>query len=86
MRPARFALLFALHILTTAFIPIALFILGFVNSVQTLELIILLAGLWSLLGAALMIAADARWLRAVYAIAGFLLVGLAALLFLKSIA
>jgi hypothetical protein len=75
-RTARFAVLYYSHILTTIPVPIALLATHLVTQLQALSLVLLLAGSWTLLGAAIMNSADSRQLRRLYIYVGGFLVAL----------
>ncbi len=81
----RLVLLYTLHILTTILLPIVLFALGLLNSIQMISLILLLAGLWTLIGVPLMMSEDTRQFRRAYTVFGIILMVLAGFLYVASL-
>jgi hypothetical protein len=83
IKPGTFVLLYFTHILTTVLIPIALLELGLVSPIETLSLILLIAGVWTLIGTLFLESKDTSGLRRAYLIAGLLLLGISAFLYLS---
>jgi hypothetical protein len=76
-----FVILYALHIFTTAIIPITLFVLGWISAIQSIILVIAIAGAWTWIGAYSMKSENVKQLRNLYIIVGSILVALAAILY-----
>ena len=71
---ARFVILYYCHIFTTIPIPLALLLARVVSPLQALSVALLLAGAWTLVGAASMLSPETRQLRRLYTVAGVALV------------
>lgn len=82
---ARFVILYYSHILTTVPIPLAMLLLGWVTPVESLGLVLLIAGFWTLVGAFFMFSKDVRLLKKLYTFVGVALVLVSALLLLVSL-
>jgi hypothetical protein len=85
LRRTTFIVVYSLHILTTTLLPVGLFVLGLINRFQTISLILLLAGVWALIGTIFMTSEDARQLRRFYSVFGIILMVLAAFLYVVSL-
>ena len=71
---ARFVILYYSHVLTTLPIPLFLLVFGLVTPLQALSVALLVAGFWTLVGAATMVSEETRQLRRLYLVAGVALV------------
>ena len=69
-RLARFVVLYYSHILTTIPVPVALLVLRVVSPTQAVSLVLLLAGFWTLVGAASMFSKEMSRFRRLYAWVG----------------
>jgi hypothetical protein len=85
--PARkFLILYFTHILTTAVLPIALYVFGIIDPAQTLVMIVAFAGFWTLVGVVFIKSQDSRHLRKFYFVFGIIFVVVAVLVYLLSLA
>jgi hypothetical protein len=73
-RLEKFVLLYFSHILTTIPIPLVLLVLQVVTPLQALSAALLLAGFWTLVGAAMMVSRETRPMRRLYLVVGLALV------------
>jgi hypothetical protein len=73
-RLGKFVVLYFSHILTTIPIPLVLLLLQVVTPLQALSAALLLAGFWTLVGAAMMVSRETRPMRRLYLVVGLALV------------
>ncbi len=85
LTPVRFVVLYSLHILTTILVPVVLLVLGLINHLQTVSLILLLAGVWALVGTIFMMSKDTRPLRRAYAIFAIIILVIAVFVYVVSL-
>jgi hypothetical protein len=73
-RLGKFVVLYFSHILTTIPIPLVLLVLQVVTPLQALSTALLLAGFWTLVGAAMMVSRETRPMRRLYLVVGLALI------------
>jgi hypothetical protein len=73
-RLGKFVVLYFSHTLTTIPIPLVLLVLQVVTPLQALSAALLLAGFWTLVGAAMMVSGETRPMRRLYLVVGLALV------------